>query len=260
MPDQENILVAFSGVVYVAPTTAAAPVDALAPLDASFKELGFISDEGLAVNFSAEFTTRSSWTSVYPASFDRDGNSVTVLADLLEFSKETIEYAHEDDVTGSSPNFAARGKVVGDDLRKSLVAEWQDGITAYRLYLPVGVVTKVGAMQLSRTGAAVTPFVFEGTSEDGDPWVIFITEQQYQLDYAVDAVIRAPQGITRAHVPSPVRQNYRYSRILINILPTTLSHTVDAVISGDTPQLMPIKGRDQYSTPRRQRSTVREPF
>ncbi len=148
--DSDNVRVAVTGAVYVAPSGTTGPSYSDDALDEAFVDLGYVSSDGIAETIDKSTTQIRSW---------QDGSLVreivsegTYMVELtfIETNQEVVELYY-----GSTLN---SGELDGDPRatggRKSFVIDVIDGSSIERTYIPAGEITSVGERTLA-SGEAI---------------------------------------------------------------------------------------------------------
>ena len=161
--NSNQILVGLTGLVAVAPVGTAAPTTTSGALNASFKELGYLGDDGFTFTESKDIADINVWQSFYAARKLITGRTVQVEFGLREWMDDTLSFALGGaTVTPGHPNHAVTPPSPSTVDYRALVVEWQDGQRYYRLYFPKGLATAEVSPQFTRTDAAILPITFMG--------------------------------------------------------------------------------------------------
>jgi hypothetical protein len=148
--DSDNVRVAVTGAVYVAPTGTTAPTASDSTLDASFADLGYVSADGIAETIDKSTTQIRSW---------QDGSLVreivsegTYSVDLtfIETKEAVLELYYGSAITAGELGLNPRA--TGG--RQSFVIDVVDGDSVERTYIPAGEITSVGERTLA-SGEAI---------------------------------------------------------------------------------------------------------
>jgi hypothetical protein len=148
--DSDNVRVAVTGAVYVAPTTAPAPSYSDDALDNAFQDLGYVSADGIAETIDKSTTQIRSW---------QDGSLVREIVSEGTYSVElTFIETNQDVVELYYGATLTNGELDGDPRqtggRKSFVIDVIDGNSIERTYIPAGEITSVGERTLA-SGEAI---------------------------------------------------------------------------------------------------------
>jgi hypothetical protein len=148
--DSDNVRVAVTGAVYVAPTGTTGPSFSDDALDNAFSDLGYVSADGIVETIDKSTTQIRSW---------QDGSLVREIVSEGTYSVEMTFIETNQDVVelyyGSS---LTSGELDGDPRatggRKSFVIDVIDGSSIERTYIPAGEITAVGERTLA-SGEAI---------------------------------------------------------------------------------------------------------
>jgi hypothetical protein len=170
-----KIVVGANGTVYVAPVGTAAPTDATTALNVGFLALGYVSENGVTITPSQTVTPIMAWQSVYAVRKIITARGLEFDYVLREFNAETLPLAFGGGVistiAGKTTYTPPSPQTV--DVR-AMVVDWQDGTRNYRVYVPNGQVTDIGAFTVSRTAPAELSVKFELNDDGtGQPWRLF---------------------------------------------------------------------------------------
>lgn len=145
----DNVNVAVTGKVYVAPTTATAPTGSDSTLT-GFTELGYVSADGITVTHDRSTSQIRAWQNSDLVREVTTEATTTYALTLLESNEDVIEAYFGATITGGKVqvNPSATGG------RKSWVIDVVDGADVIRHYIPTGEVTAVEA-QTFANGEAI---------------------------------------------------------------------------------------------------------
>jgi len=153
--DSDNVRVAVTGAVYVAPTGTAAPTDSDGTLDAAFEDLGYLSPDGVKETLDKTTAQIRAWQNGALAREVVTEGTYGVEMTFIETKEAVLELyygvAHIDGKISIDPR-----KTGG---RQSYVIDAIDGDSIERTYIPAGEITKVGERVLTsgkETGYAIT--------------------------------------------------------------------------------------------------------
>jgi hypothetical protein len=148
--DSDNVRVAVSGAVYVAPTGTTAPTTSSSALDAAFVDLGYVSADGITENIDRTTNQIRAW---------QDGSLVREVTSEGTYSVDLTFIETKEDVlelyygaTSTSGQFDIDPASSGG--RKSFVIDVVDGTAVERVYIPAGEITALGTRTLA-SGEAV---------------------------------------------------------------------------------------------------------
>lgn len=150
--DSANVDVALTGAVSYAETTATAPTDADSPLDPEFRDVGYLSDDGVVEARDRSTNNIVAWQNSDVVRTTITESEMSVQFTMIESNPNSVELFYGqpvDDTDGSVEIVPSR---TGG--RRAVVVDYIDGDKFVRLYLPTAEVTEVGESNLT-SGDAV---------------------------------------------------------------------------------------------------------
>lgn len=133
-----------SGAAFSAPVGSTLPTDAITALDAAFKDLGFLSEDGLTRSRSLSSTTIKEWGGL-PVLITDDEDITTFKFKLIEYLNPEVQKLinGDDNVTGTLANGIS---VEPGDMQERAFVFWQRmrGNVAHRIVVPRGKITEIG--------------------------------------------------------------------------------------------------------------------
>lgn len=175
--DVDEVLVAGTGHVYLAPVGSTEPTDTTTAWDAAWKELGYTTDDGVTKTPGKTITDIPAWQSFYPVRRIVSGRDFSVAFSLLQWNRDTLAAAYDGGTwatTGGIHTFTPPD--AGSLYQRALGIEATDGSKIYRWVFRQGIISDVGGIQLVRTGAAAIPITFGITAESGTDPFKFVTD------------------------------------------------------------------------------------
>lgn len=168
-----QIRVAGTGEVYIGDVgTAVAPVDATAALDASWKGLGYDSDNGLTISRSMNVNDIAAWQALVPVRRVPQDQAMSVAGEFMQSSPDvyplymaTSAFAAVAGIN-SATDTVATADVNPAIVEKAVVYELVDGSIKYRIYIPKAQVSANGDQTASRTAAVLYPLMFTALAPD----------------------------------------------------------------------------------------------
>lgn len=150
--DASKVDVAVTGTVSYAPVGSTAPTDATTALDAAFKDVGYISEDGVSEVRDRTVNNIVAWQASRVVRAVVTEASISVTFTMIESNPNSLElfYGSAVDPTGGGVEIDPQN--TGG--RRSLVVDYVDGAKFVRLYLPECEVTSVGEVALTN-GEAV---------------------------------------------------------------------------------------------------------
>jgi hypothetical protein len=169
--DADNIVVAGSGQVYVAPDGTALPAS-LAALAAPWVNLGYTSDDGATIGISRETEEILAWQTVEAVRTLITSEPKTISFELLQFDTDTVALALRggtfDDNAGVVTYTPA---AAGVDDERAMVIDAVDGDYTFRFCFARVALTGDVEWQLLRTDATRLPLEF-GVRDANPPYTI----------------------------------------------------------------------------------------
>ena len=156
-----------SGAVFTAPAGTTLPTSASAELNSAFKDMGFVSEDGVTKSTSISTTTIKEWGGA-PVLVTQDEKIVSVKLKLIEYLNPDVQgFVHgEDNVTGTLA--AGMHVSINDDEAKEhtiVIDQIMKGGVPQRMVINKGVITEIGdttyvgnnAVSYDLTITAMTP-------------------------------------------------------------------------------------------------------
>jgi hypothetical protein len=178
-----RVIVGSNGSVHVAPVGTAEPADETAALNAAFKDLGYISEEGVLFNASPNVQDILAWQTEFPIRSLTESRQGGLAFTMREWSGTNFKTAFGGG-TQTMPT-AGHFKYVppsGAQQIQCVVVTWTDQPAAtlltYRLVVPRAQVVEPVEIPLRRAqsaGLAVT-FRVLGSTSGGDPWYLLTND------------------------------------------------------------------------------------
>lgn len=150
--DSSNVRVAVTGAVYRAPTGTAAPTGADSSLNVAFKDLGYVSEDGVTETRDRSTNQIKGWQNADLVREVVTDSSYALTFTLIETKLETVETYYGATVDGSDGSIDIVPSATGG--RLSWVVDVIDGDDLIRIYLPSAEVTEVGD-QVYQSGEAI---------------------------------------------------------------------------------------------------------
>jgi hypothetical protein len=171
--DKDQIVVAGTAHVYVAPAGTAMPTDVDDELNAAFVSLGYSTEDGVKFTDAKTLVDIRAHQSFYPVRRIITARDAMAEFTLLEWDQETVSLAFG----GGSWAEATPGQHVytppdPEEIdERALVVDTHDGDRIWRIIIPSGLVTNDVESTFTRTGPALLPIVFGVIGADATaPW------------------------------------------------------------------------------------------
>ena len=148
--DSDNVRVAVTGAVYVAPTGTASPNYSDDALDAAFQDLGYVSSDGISESMDKSTTQIRSWQDGSLVREITSEGTYSVSLTFIETNQNVLELYYGTALTSGAANIDPR-ETGG---RKMFVIDVIDGTNIERTYIPAGEVTSIGERTLA-SGEAI---------------------------------------------------------------------------------------------------------
>lgn len=150
----DNVRVGLNGNIYMAPKGTTAPTDLDTAWAAGWSDLGFMSEDGVSLEYSTDTEDINAWQSLSPVRKVLTGVDMTLGFTAIELKTKTVTLyfpgSTMTDVSGTVHKLAIPAAPGAAEYAFGL--EWVDGTIKNRLILPRGEVTERGAITVGRSG------------------------------------------------------------------------------------------------------------
>lgn len=146
-----NVRVAVAGGFYFAPLGSTLPTDASTPLDPTFKEVGYLTEDGTVMSFGETNTDIKAWQNAQVVRRLLTEQVVTFALSLMETNVRSLELWSGAAVT---TKFEIKAGVAP---HKSFILEVIDGTNVIRIVIPDGQVTEHGDVNFVNADAIAYP-------------------------------------------------------------------------------------------------------
>jgi hypothetical protein len=154
--DADNVRVALNGSVYLAPVGTTGPTDLTTAWGANWQDLGYLSDDGVSLEYSTDVEDINAWQSLSPVRRVLTSVDMTLGFTAIELKAATITaYFPDSTITEVTEDTVWRLDIPaapGPDER-AVGLEWVDGTITNRLIIPRAEITDRGAITLGRSSA-----------------------------------------------------------------------------------------------------------
>jgi hypothetical protein len=154
--DADNVRVALNGSVFLAPVGTTGPTDLTTAWGASWQDLGYLSDDGVSLEYSTDVEDINAWQSLSPVRRVLTSVDMTLGFTAIELKAATITaYFPDSTITEVTEDTVWRLDIPaapGPDER-AVGLEWVDGTITNRLIIPRAEITDRGAITLGRSSA-----------------------------------------------------------------------------------------------------------
>lgn len=175
--DENEVVVAGTGHVWVAATTATLPAPNTDPTAAltGFVDLGYTEEDGVSLTGSVEIGEFKVWQSTSPVRRSRKLQVQEIKANLVQWNEATLVAAFGGGTittTGGYPTYTF--PVAGDALQEyAVVLDWQDGDRNFRLVVPrMNSGLENVEVQLNADNMAVLPLLLRSLATTTAPYLI----------------------------------------------------------------------------------------
>lgn len=148
--DSDNVRVAVTGAVYVAPTSTTGPTTSASALDGDFVDLGYVSADGITESIDRVTNQIRAWQNGSLVREVTSEGTYSVSMTFIETQEAVLELYYGS--TQTSGEFNIDPTSTGG--RKSFVIDVVDGSLVERIYIPAGEITALGERTLA-SGEAV---------------------------------------------------------------------------------------------------------
>ena len=154
--DSDNIVVGATGQVYLAPVATAMPSDVTTVLPGTWKDVGYINDDGVTMAVDENIQAWTAWQSRTPVRRDRDTIDLTFNFKMMEFKRDNFALAMGGGtftLLGSSPAQTLKytPPAPGGRLPQyACVIQFDDGPVRFRLCIPVVERVDVGDIPINK--------------------------------------------------------------------------------------------------------------
>lgn len=148
--DSDNVRVAVSGAVYVAPTGTAAPTASDSTLNVAFVDLGYVSADGITESIDRTTNQIRAWQNGSLVREVTSEGTYSVSMTFIETSEAVLELYYGS--TQTAGEISIDPTSTGG--RQSFVIDVVDGTNVERVYIPAGEITSVGERTLA-SGEAI---------------------------------------------------------------------------------------------------------
>lgn len=167
--DSGAIRLAQFGHVYVAPVGSAVPADTSTAFDSSWRELGYVSEDGVSFAPSVDINDINAWQSKVPVKRSLTSIDFDITFQLLQTSQLATSlffFGEQWDVTGGEANLVVTANPQLDE-RAFAVEYTDDSGNINRIILPRALVTDREDLTLNRSDAVMWGVTLKALEADG---------------------------------------------------------------------------------------------
>lgn len=163
--DADEVFIAGTGHIYVAPVGSTQPTDTTSSWDAAWEELGYSTDAGVTVTPAKTIQDISAWQSRYPVRRIVTAETLEASFALLQWNADTLAfYFGGGDWVGDMYTPPAAGEI--DE--RALGVEVVDGDKIARLVISRGMASPNGGINMIKTDANPIPITFALLGTEGE--------------------------------------------------------------------------------------------
>jgi len=156
----QDVVVAGTGAVYVAPEGTALPDD-LAALASPWTDVGFVSEDGVQFTFSREQEDVNAWQVSTPVRVLVTNEPISIAYELIQFDRLTVQLAFRGgDFTGSAAPYTYTPPDAGTSDVRALAIDAVDGDYEFRFAFPRVQLSEDVEFSLVRSDAVRLPLTF----------------------------------------------------------------------------------------------------
>lgn len=150
----DNVRVALGGRIYMAPKGTVAPTDLTTAWGAGWKDLGYVSDDGVSMEYSTDTEDINAWQSLSPVRRVLTSVAFTMGFTAIELKADTLTlYFPGSSITTVAGVSTLSIPSAPGSAEYAFGLEWEDGTIISRLVIPRGEVTERGGVTFGRSGA-----------------------------------------------------------------------------------------------------------
>lgn len=157
----QDVIVAGTGAVYVAPDGTVLPSDLVTPLPAAWEDVGYVSEDGVTFTFSREQEEVNAWQVSTPVRVLVTNEPISIAFELIQFDQTTVMLAFRGgDVAGVAAPFTYTPPDAGAVDVRALTIDAVDGSYTFRYSFPRVQVSEDVESALVRSDAVRLPLTF----------------------------------------------------------------------------------------------------
>lgn len=166
MQSTQDVVVAGTGAVYVAPEDTALPADLAAP-PVAWTDIGYVSEDGVQFTFDRNQEEINAWQVSTPVRVLVTSEPISIAFELLQFDRETLMLAFRGGtITGAAAPFKYEPPDAGSNDVRALLVDAVDGDSKFRFAFPRVSISDAVEMSLVRSDATRLPLTFQVLAAD----------------------------------------------------------------------------------------------
>jgi hypothetical protein len=177
-----EVVVASGGKVYIAPVGTAEPNTPTDALNAAYKDLGYISEDGISASFGVTVEDVNAFQSLLPIRRVVTGRSADMSFTCRQWNADTFSLAlGGGSFEESGGNYLFFPPENDDALAENaVVIQWNDGTKNYRLVIRRAVVVENVETTIVRNAAADLPITLSVLGSDStDAWYLITDDDSF---------------------------------------------------------------------------------
>jgi hypothetical protein len=176
--NENEIVLAGNGQVYIAPSGTALPTDPVAALNPAFVGLGYVTEDGATVTVTPDIAEFNAWQTRTPVRREMTSRTIEVSFSLMQWDEDTVPFAFGGGtVSGTVGNY--RYNMPDDNAaldERAMVLEAVDGAKHFRWVFAKGNVVEAVEATYARTDPAVLPITFRALAASGQSPGYFLAD------------------------------------------------------------------------------------
>jgi hypothetical protein len=175
--DADNVRVALTGNVYIAPKGTAAPADLDSAWASDWVDLGYLSDDGVEMSYSTDTEDIGAWQSLSPVRKVLTGVDMTLGFTAIELKTSSVTlYFPSATMTDVSPTVHKLSiPAAPSPDERAIGLEWVDGDIKNRLIIARGEVTNRDSITLARSGAVALPMTVSAYADTAPEIAVWLS-------------------------------------------------------------------------------------
>jgi hypothetical protein len=192
----QDVVVAGTGAVYVAPEGTTLPADLVTPLPAAWIDVGYVSEDGVKFTFDRNQEEVNAWQVSTPVRVLITEEPITIEFELIQFDRDTVLLAFRGGTfTGTAAPWTYEPPDAGASDVRAITVDAVDGAEHFRFCFPRVQISDAVEMSLVRSDATRLPLTFSVLAAD-EKWRIISDAENF--DTAAGAAAAAAETKTKA--------------------------------------------------------------